>query len=81
MFVPSGDSVHPFPPKNSLQTKIAYADPAAANYQLVSPNWTQTSDKLPAGVDMTALDAATAGAASGTTGQKTTAKLRSGGHL
>ena len=79
MFVPSGDSVHLFPPKNSLQTKIAYADPAAANYQLVSPNWTQTSDKLPAGVDMTALDAATAGAASGTTGQKTTAKLRSGG--
>jgi hypothetical protein len=81
IYVPPGDATHPFPPKNSLQTKIAYADPAAANYQLVSPNWTQTSDKLPAGVDMTALDAATAGAASGTTGQKTTAKLRSGGHL
>jgi hypothetical protein len=79
IYVPPGDATHPFPPKNSLQTKIAYADPAAANYQLVSPNWTQTSDKLPAGVDMTALDAATAGAASGTTGQKATAKLRSGG--
>jgi hypothetical protein len=81
IYVPPGDATHSFPPKNSLQTKIAYADPAAANYQLVSPNWTQTSDKLPAGVDMAALDAATAGAASGTAGQKATAKLRSGGHL
>ena len=41
-----------FPPQNSLQTKIAFVDVAAGNYELASPRWTQTSDGAVAGVDM-----------------------------
>jgi hypothetical protein len=59
---PAGDPMPSFPPKNSLQTKIAFVDAAAGNYQLASPKWTQTSDGALAGVDMAALEAAVAGA-------------------
>lgn len=60
MYMPAGDTSHPFPRKNTLPGKIAYADPAAGNYQLTSPKWTQTSDGKIAGVDMAVLQTATA---------------------
>ncbi len=63
IYVPPGDTLHPFPPHNSLTAKIAYADAAAANYQLVSPKWSQTTDGKIAGIDGAALQAATANAA------------------
>ena len=44
MLVPGNDMKYSFPPTNILQTKIVYADPSAANYQIASPNWTQTID-------------------------------------
>jgi len=58
MYVPSGDTMPSYPPRNSLQTKIAFADPAAGNYQLTAPKWTQTSDGALAGVNAASLQAA-----------------------
>jgi hypothetical protein len=55
MYIPDTYAMQPFPPKNSLQTTITYADPSAANYELVSPQWTQTTDGKRAGVDMSSL--------------------------
>ncbi len=55
MLVSSGDVAHDHPPKNALPTKISFADPAAGNYQLVSPKFNQTTDEQSPGVDMTAL--------------------------
>jgi hypothetical protein len=60
MYVPASDTLHSFPHKNNLATKITYADPATGNYQLTSPKWTQTSDGKIAGVDMAVLQTATA---------------------
>jgi len=62
--VPSDGVMHPFPPKNALKSKITFVDPAAANYQLLAPNWMQTSDGTLAGVNMATLQAAVAGVAS-----------------
>lgn len=70
IYVPAGDTPHPFPRKNTLPTKIAYADPATGNYQLTSPKWTQTSDGKMAGVDMVALQTATADAVTGNSSGK-----------
>ena len=58
MYVPPGDTMPSYPPKNSLQAKIAFADPAAGNYQLTAPKWTQTSDGALAGINNASLQAA-----------------------
>ena len=58
MFVPNNDMKYSFPPTNTLQTKIVYADPSTANYQIISPNWTQTTDGTIAGVNESRLSAA-----------------------
>jgi hypothetical protein len=59
-----------FPPKNSLQTKVTFANATAGNWQLASPKWTQTTDGALAGVDMTALKAAIEGTGSGSGDKK-----------
>jgi hypothetical protein len=61
MYASSSDRVQSFPPKNSVQAKVTFADGATRNYQLATPKWTQTSDGALAGVDMAALEAAIAG--------------------
>lgn len=58
MLVTSNDMKYSFPPTNTLQTKIVYADPPTANYQIISPNWTQTTDDTIAGVNESRLSAA-----------------------
>jgi hypothetical protein len=70
MYVPSGDRMQSFPPKNSAQTKVTFTDTAAGNYQLATPKWTQTTDGTLAGVDMTALEAAIAGTTTPAAGDK-----------
>ncbi len=61
MLVTLKDDGHSFPAKNALASKFAFADRAAGNYQLTSPKFNQTTDELPAGVDMEAIKAAQAG--------------------
>jgi hypothetical protein len=78
MYAPSGGAMHPFPSKNTLTTKIAFADAASENYQLVSPKWLQTSDGALAGVDMASLVAATAGAASPSAENKSSSQSPAG---
>lgn len=65
MYVTAGDTLHSFPHKNTLVTKISYASPATGDYQLTSPKWTQTSDGKTAGVDMAVLQTATADTVTG----------------
>jgi hypothetical protein len=61
MFVTVKDEGHSFPSKNALTIKFAFADLATGNYQLTSPKFNETTDELPAGVDMEALKAAQVG--------------------
>jgi hypothetical protein len=65
MSIPFDYTPQAFPAKNSLQTKVTFANGTAGNWQLASPKWTQTSDGTLAGVDMTALKAAIEGASAG----------------
>jgi hypothetical protein len=58
MLLPNNDMKYSFPPTNTLQTKVAYADPSTSNYQIVSPSWTQTTDGKIAGVNQARLSAA-----------------------
>ena len=54
MYVPVGDKVQAFPPHNYATTvPIVYANHPIADYQLVSPYWTDTSDGQLAGVNFT----------------------------
>ena len=54
MYVPVGDKVQVFPPHNYATTvPIVYANQSTADYQLVSPYWTDTSDGQLAGVNLT----------------------------
>lgn len=60
MFVPSDDNVATWPLHNyATAVPFTFANISTGNYQLVSPNWTDTSDGQVSGVDMTALDEAT----------------------
>jgi hypothetical protein len=59
-----GDSGGSFPKTNTV-SKITYVDPAAGNFELASPKWTQTTDGKPAGIDMATLVAATGSDAAG----------------
>ena len=45
LYAPVGDRVYPMPAHNYVSTvPPTYVDPANGNYQLASPNWTDTSD-------------------------------------
>jgi hypothetical protein len=60
MYVPVGDKVHPFPPHNYATTvPVVYANQSIADYQLVSPYWTNTSDGQLAGANFSQLPAST----------------------
>jgi hypothetical protein len=51
MYVPAGDRVQTFPAHNYATTVVfTYVNPAAVNYQLLTPYWTDTSDGNIAGV-------------------------------
>ncbi len=59
MFVPSGDRVQSWPAENDATTvPFVYVDPGSGNYQLLSPNWTQTSDGQESGISWTILQQA-----------------------
>jgi len=54
MYVPVGNKMQAFPPHNYATTvPIVYANQSTADYQLVSPYWTDTSDGQLAGVNFT----------------------------
>ena len=56
MYVPSGDTVRTFPPHNYATTvPLTYVNPAAFNYQLLTPYWTDTSNGSIAGVNSSNL--------------------------
>jgi len=56
MYLAPQDRGQPFPPHNLSTTKeFRFADPAAGNYDLVQPKWSETSDGKLAGVDSSAL--------------------------
>lgn len=62
MFVQSADKVQPFPPHNySTPLAFTWVNPTGADYQLLSPDWTDTSDGNIAGVNNSLLPPATAG--------------------
>jgi len=51
-YAPPGDRVYSLPPYNYTSTvPFTYVNPGQGNYQLLSPNWTATSDGKIAGVD------------------------------
>jgi hypothetical protein len=55
-YAPKGDKVYPLPLQNYTSTvPFIYVNPAARNYQLSSPSWTNTSDGNLAGVNNSAL--------------------------
>ena len=59
MYVPSGDTVRTFPPHNYATTvPLTYVNPAAFNYQLLTPYWTDTRNGMLAGIDYVALSPA-----------------------
>ena len=56
IFVPDGDRTQSFPPHNLVSTKPPkWVDPAAGNYTLADPKFTDTTDGKAAGVDFSAL--------------------------
>jgi len=62
MYVPVGDKVQAFPPHNYATTvPMVYANQSTADYQLVSPYWTDTSDGQLAGVNFTGYTAQSTG--------------------
>jgi hypothetical protein len=68
MYVPSGDRLQSFPAHNySTMVSFSYVDPAHTNYQLASPNWTDTTDGKIAGINWSTLQAATGYSAAGNT--------------
>ncbi len=66
MYVPSGDRLYTFPPANYATTvAFTYVNPGAGNYQLLTPNWTDTSDGNIAGVQNAKLPAGGGGGGGG----------------
>ncbi len=60
MFVPSGDRLQSFPVHNyATMVSLTYVSPQNTDYQLLSPQWTDTSDGKLAGINWTALQTAT----------------------
>jgi hypothetical protein len=56
MYVPSGDKVQTWPLHDyASPVPMVFANAAAGDYTLVSPNWADTSDGVLAGVDMSKL--------------------------
>ena len=50
LYAPTGDKVYPQPVHNYVSTlPLVYLNPSAGNYQLLSPNWTDTTDGKVAG--------------------------------
>ncbi len=59
MFVPSGDHVATWPAHNdATTTPFTYVNPGQGNYQLLTPDWTDTTDGKISGIDYTALEQA-----------------------
>jgi hypothetical protein len=59
MFVPSGDRVATWPLHNyATMVPVTYVNPSSANYQLLTPYWTDTSDGRLSGINWAALQAA-----------------------
>ena len=58
MYVPTGNKVQVFPPHNYATTvPFTFVNPAAVDYQLLTPYWTDTTDGTLAGIDFAALSA------------------------
>ena len=56
MYVPPGDKIQSFPPHNLSTSKaFRHVDPTNGNFQLLEPQWTETTDGKPAGIDFTKL--------------------------
>jgi len=56
MYAPSGSKVQSFPPHNYATTvPFTYVNPATGNFQLLTPNWTDTSDGNITGVQYSSL--------------------------
>ncbi len=59
MYVQSTDRIQQFPAHNySTTVPFTYVNPGNGDYQALVPDWMDTSDGTPAGVDMNALNAA-----------------------
>ncbi len=59
MFVPSGDHVATWPAHNdATTTPFTYVNPNQGNYQLLTPDWTDTTDGKISGIDYNALEQA-----------------------
>jgi hypothetical protein len=62
MFVPIGDRVATWPLHNyATMVPVTYVNPGNANYQLLTPYWTDTSDGRLSGIDWATLQAAIGG--------------------
>jgi len=56
MYDPPGDKIQTYPAHNYATTvPLTYVNPAAGNFQLLSPNWTDTSDGSVSGVQFSSL--------------------------
>jgi len=57
MFVPSGDKVQSWPgtSNDATTTPFTYVDPGSGDYQLLIPDWTDTTDGKVSGIDWTTL--------------------------
>jgi len=56
MYAPPGDKIQTYPAHNYATTvPFTYVDPATGNFQLLSPNWTDTTDGNIAGVQYNSL--------------------------
>jgi hypothetical protein len=59
MFVPSGNRVASWPAHNDATTvPFTYVDPGNGDYQLLTPDWTDTSDGKISGIDWSELQQA-----------------------
>jgi hypothetical protein len=59
MFVPSGDRVASWPAHNDATTvPFTYVDPGNGDYQLLTPDWTDTTDGKISGIDWSELQQA-----------------------
>jgi hypothetical protein len=59
MFVPSGDSVYTWPAHNdATAVPLTYVDPGNGDYQLLTPDWTDTTDGKISGIDWSELQSA-----------------------
>jgi hypothetical protein len=65
MFAPIGDRVATWPLHNyATMVPGTYVNPGNANYQLLTPYWTDTSDGRLSGIDWATLQAAIGGSIS-----------------